>query len=304
MRKKLVKGLKIFGLILLLLAGVFAVFMWTGIIWKSPSYYPVAKVREFEKPVISMKGYPSLSGHARPCIYYLKGTLGEVYVLGIDHTNRTDDPQIDSIIRIWNEFQPDIALVEGRLGFLFSWLQDPVKTYGESGKTVSLAQKDNVEFYTWEPRKQDEINIMLRHYSPEQVAFFYSLRPYLSSYRFGKPKNPEETMLPYIKSRTNYDGIRGSITEVAQIDSIWNRDFSGEKDWRDSSDQYGWPEGYLSEMAAFSNDIRNLHQVSAILELAEQGKKVFVTMGSSHAFRIEGTLRHEFQKKETILISK
>lgn len=296
MRKKLFKGLKILGLSLLFLAGVFAVFMWTGIIWKSPSYYPLAKVRDLEKPVISMKEYPAMAGHARPYIYYLKGNLGEVYVLGIDHTNQNDDPQIDSITRIWNEYQPDIALVEGRLGFLFSWFQDPVRTYGESGKTVSLARKDKVAFYTWEPGKQDEINIMLKHYSPVQVAFFYSLRPYLSNYRFGKPKDPEEKMLSYIKSRTDYDGIRGSITEVAQIDSIWNRDFPGEKNWRDFSDQYGWPEGYPSEMAAFSNDIRNLHQISAILELAEQGKKVFVTMGSSHAFRIEETLRHELQK--------
>lgn len=281
---------------LLFVFGVLAVLMWTGVIWKSPSYYTVAEIRDLEKPVISMKDYPELSNHKRPYIYHLKGSTGEVYVLGIDHTNRTDDSQIDSISRIWKEFKPDIALVEGRLGFLFSWFQDPVVNYGESGKTVSLARKDHVDFYTWEPRKQDEINNMLKRYSPQRVAFFYSLRPYLSSYRFGKPENPEEKMLSYIKSRTDHDGIRGIINEVSQIDSMWIRDFPGEKDWRDATDQFGWPEGYLSEMAAYSNEVRNLHQISAILELAEQGKKVFITMGSSHAFRIEETLRHEYLK--------
>ncbi len=294
MKRSVAKGLKFTLISLLLIGGVFALFMGTGVIWKSPPYYTVAKIRDFEKPIISMKDYTELSGHERPYIYHLKGSKGEVYVLGIDHTNRTNDPQIDSISRIWKEFKPDIALVEGRLGFFFSWIQNPVVRYGESGKTISLAKKDNVDFYTWEPRKQDEINNMLIHYSPDQVAFFYSLRPYLSTYRFGKPENPEEKMLSYINSRTDHDGIRGIITEVSQIDSIWKRDFPGEQDWRDTTDQFGWPEGYLSEMAAFSNEIRNLHQVSAILELAEQGKKVFVTMGSSHAFRIEQTLRHEY----------
>lgn len=294
MRKKFIKGLKIFGLSLLIFAGIFTILMLTGVIWKSPGYYNVAETREFKEPIMSMEDYRNSGGHVRPYIYHLKGDKGEIYVLGIDHTNKVDDPQIDSIIRIWNEFKPDMALVEGRLGFLFSWLQDPVKNYGESGKTVSLARKDNVEFYTWEPKKQDEINIMLKYFSPEQVALFYSLRPYLSNFRFGKPENPEAVMQSYIESRTDHDGIRGIITHVNQIDSIWTRDFPGEKDWRNSSDQYGWPEGYLSEMAAFSNDIRNLHQVSAILDLAEKGKKVFITMGSSHAFRIEKTLRHEF----------
>lgn len=298
MTKKLKKILKIAGFSLLWLITVFIILMLTGVIWKSPAYFKVGESKEFEKPVMSMQEYAIAGKHVRPYVYHLKGEKGAVYVVGIDHTKEVNDPQIDSIDKIWQEFKPDVVLVEGRLGFLFSWFQDPVKSYGESGKTISLAKKDRVDFYTWEPEKQDEVNLMLKKFSPEKVAFFYSLRPYLSNFRYGKPEDPDKAMQGYINSRTDYDGLRGKIKNVSQIDSIWNKDVSGEKDWRDSSDQYGWPAGYLSEMAAYSNEVRNLHMCSAILELAQKGKKVLITMGSSHAFRIEETLRHEFSKPQ------
>ncbi|MBC6491198.1 hypothetical protein ACFSQD_14440 [Flavihumibacter stibioxidans] len=164
--------------------------------------------------------------------------------------------------------------------------------YGEGGETVRLAKKDRVPFYTWEPEKNAEINLMTRKFTPRQVAIFYSLRPYFSNFRFGKPANPDEKMQEYINSRTNYDGIRAQISDVAAIDSFWKAEFPGAKDWRDNSDEYGWPKGWLSEIFDYSNQARDIHMCAAIIETVRAGKKVFLTMGSSHAFRIEQTLKH------------
>ena len=294
--KLLKKALKIIGLSILGIIGVFLALLFTGIIWRSPGYYSVAEQRDFEHPVMSMEEYSRQIDHVRPYIYKIRNGRGEVYVLGIDHTKDPNDVQIDSIERAWEEFDPDVLLVEGRLGFLFSGLQDPVEAHGEGGKAVSLAKRDDVEFYTWEPRKEDEVKMMLKRFPAKQVAMFYSLRPYLSNFRFGKPEDPDAALKSYIDSRTDYDGLRGEITSVAEIDSIWAADFPQEKDWRDSTDEYGWPQGYLSEMAAYSNELRNIHMVNAILEMVKSGKKVFITMGSSHAFRIENTLKKEFGK--------
>ena len=274
---------------------VFLILFFTGVIWRSPAYYSLKTQRNIEQPVMSMEEYGRSGGHVRPYIYRLKGDKGEVYVLGIDHTVDPEDRQIDSVEKAWEEFQPDVLLVEGRLGFLLGGLQDPVKNYGEGGKAVSLAKRDEVEFYTWEPQKQDEVNMMLQRFPAKKVAMFYSLRPYLSNFRFGKPEDPDATLKDYIESRTDYNGIRGEITSVAEIDSIWTADFPKEKDWRDSTDEYGWPEGYLADMAAYSNELRNIHMINAILDLMNQGKKVFITMGSSHAYRIENTLKEEIR---------
>lgn len=296
--KLLKKALKIIGLAILGIIGVFLALLFTGIIWRSPGYYSVAQQRDFEHPVMSMEEYSRQIDHVRPYIYKIRNGRGEVYVLGIDHTKDPNDVQIDSIERAWEEFDPDVLLVEGRLGFLFGGLQDPVKTYGEGGKAVSLAKRDDVEFYTWEPHKQDEVDMMLKRFPAKNVAMFYSLRPYLSNFRFGKPEDPNAALQSYIDSRTDYVGLRGEITSVAEIDSIWQADFPQEKDWRDSTDEYGWPRGYLAEMAAYSNELRNIHMVNAILDLMEEGKNVFITMGSSHAFRIEETLKREIERVE------
>lgn len=292
MNRIFIRALKIIGLFLLGFLGLFLILLYTGIIWRSPDYLSLASARDFKKPVMSMEEY-SRRNHERPYIYRLGNGSGEVYVLGIDHTKDPRDPQIDSIQRTWEKFQPDVLLVEGRLGFLFTGLQDPVKKHGEGGKAVSLAKRDKVEFYTWEPEKQDEVKLMLQRFPAKQVAMFYSLRPYLSNFRFGKPTNPDKKLQSYIDSRTDYDGIRGEIKSVAEIDSIWAADFPHEKDWRDSTDEYGWPKGYLADMAAYSNEVRNIHMVNGILAMVEKGKKVFVTMGASHAFRIRETLKHE-----------
>ena len=290
------KVLKILGFILLGVVGIFLLLLFTGLIWRSPGYFSVAAVKDFEQPVMSMEEYSRQGDHVRPYIYRLKNGKAEVYVLGIDHTKDPNDAQIDSIEKAWEAFDPNVLLVEGRLGFLFSGLQDPVKRHGEGGKAVSLAKRDNVDFYTWEPQKQDEVTMMLKRFPAKQVAMFYSLRPYLSNFRFGKPADPDAKLQSYIDSRTDYDGIRGEINTVSEIDSIWKADFPQEKDWRDSTDEQGWPKGYLAEMAAYSNELRNIHMINAILEMMEQRKKVFITMGSSHAFRIEGTLRKEITK--------
>ena len=295
MKNFLLRAIKILGISLLVFIAIFGLLLWTGIIWRSPAYYNVAATKDFAVPIMDMKAYDSAGDHSRPYIYQLSSGKGSVYVLGIEHTKNCNDAQIDSIRNIWNAYQPDVALVEGRLGFLFSGLQDPVEAHGEGGETVRLAKKSGVPFYTWEPEKSAEIKLMLQRYDAKQLAIFYSLRPYFSNYRFGKPSDPDRVMQEYIDSRTDKDGIRGQIKNVAAIDSFWKETYPGAKDWRETSDEYGWPEGWLSDIAAESNITRDIHLCSMILELVNSGKKVFVTMGSSHAFRIRQTLEAEMK---------
>lgn len=283
-------------LVLLVAVGSFGALLWSGIIWRSPAYYEPATRRVLEVPIMDMKAYDSLGDHARPYIYQVQGKGGSVYILGIEHTRDPKDAQLDSIRRIFESYQPDIAFVEGRLGFLFSGLQEPVTEHGEGGLTVQLAKKKAIPFYTWEPEKNAEIRMMLETYTPKQLALFYSLRPYFSNYRFGKPADPDAQMQEYISSRTDKDGIRGVLNGVASIDSFWKAEYPVLPDWRETSDEYGWPKGWLQDIAAHSNLVRDIHLCQSILDAARGGRKVLVTMGSSHAFRIRKTLEHAFSR--------
>ncbi len=275
---------------------ILLILLFTGIIWRSPSRYTPSRTYTFEKPVMSMGEYGSLTEiHARPYIYMLKKGTGAVTVLGIEHTVDPGDPQIDSIEKYWEISRPTVALVEGRLGFLFQGLQNPVAVHGEGGKLVSLAKKDGIPFYSWEPDRETEVQDLLKKYPAKQLALFYSLRPYFSGFRFGKPADPDATLQHYIDERTAVKGLKGEIISVRQVDSIWQKDFPSREDWRNTSDEYGWPEGYLSEIFNASNLYRDQHLCSIILELAEKGDHVIVTMGSSHAFRIRQTLEYEMK---------
>jgi len=77
---------------------------------------------------------------------------------------------------------------------------------------------------------------------------------------------------------------------VGDVDRIWQRDFPGEPDWRDVSDE-GPLVGYLNDIGNASEDLRNQHLARVIQAFRTKGKRVFVVCGSSHAVVIEPAVR-------------
>lgn len=281
--KKIVTGVIVYAVIVALLFGC-------NVMWTSPSHYKVENSQNLEEPIMSMDEYDTIiNTHRRPYIYSIKGEKGEVFILGVEHSKDPKHPQFEAIRQNWEKAKPTIALIEGRLGFLFIWFQDPIEKFGEGGLTSYLAKKNGADLYSWEPTRENEIDFLLEEFTAAQIAMFYSFRPYFSNMRYGKPDNPEKKLQEYLKSRTNYDHIRGIYKSWEDLDKAWQKDFP-EINWRDYSDEYGWPEGYLSEMANDSNLSRDYHMLNIILELLENGETVFITMGASHAPRIEKTL--------------
>ncbi|WP_298904064.1 hypothetical protein [uncultured Psychroserpens sp.] len=283
MKKIVTFILVFFGLILIL--------FFTNVMWKSPAFYKTETQYTLEVPVMDMTTYKTIiNTHRRPYIYTVYGkNKGKVIVVGVEHINDPSNAQFDSIRHYWAINKPDVALVEGRLGFLFKWFQDPIEHYGESGLTSALAKKDHVNLFTWEPTREDEIELMIKRYPAEKLAMFYALRPFYGLSKEERQNNPEDALQKLIDERTDYDHLRHTITSWQDVDSIWQTDFPN-KDWRHHDAGYGWP-GYLQEIWNGSNLSRDEHMIQIILEQVNQGKTVFVTMGSSHAPRIENTLK-------------
>lgn len=283
--KKVLIGIVLFFLFI-------AVLFSCNVIWKSPAFYDVKKNRELTTPIMDMESYKQIwQTHRRPYCYSINSISGgKVYILGVEHLTDPSHTQFDTIRNLWSEANPTVAFVEGRLGFLFTWFQDPIEKYGEGGLVSKLAKTNGIKLYTWEPTRDDEIEILMKEFSVEQIAMFYSFRPYFSNMRHGKPKNPERKLQEYLKSRTDYDKIRDVFQSWEELDSVWREDFS-EINWKDYSDEQGWPEGYLYEIWNASNLSRDFHLIQAIVELVEKGETVFVTVGASHAPRIEDALK-------------
>ena len=162
---------------------------------------------------------------------------------------------------------------------------NPVEKFGEMGKAAELAKINSLPLYSWDAPKSEQLNALRGKFEPEQLALKEVLNPYFSNLRFGKPKSPEKYVEQYL-FRAEWLGVQDKINSIEDIDSIWQRDFSNEKDWRDISDQWGLPD-YLAEIADYSNFIRNQHLVCVINLLLNQGERVFAICGSSHAVCIK-----------------
>ncbi|NUN68597.1 MAG: hypothetical protein HUU02_02690 [Bacteroidetes bacterium] len=263
-----------------------------GPVWRSPDYMTEYGTMELKEPILTMEQYSERSReHPRPYVV----TLGDSLVLfGAEHTKDPSDPQLDSIRRVWERLSPSVALVEGRLGFLFRWTTDPVEKFGESGLVHDLARQHGIPVYTWEPPIDAEVAWVLRSHSAKRTALFYILRPYFGQRKFARPDDPDGMVEGTIRRRTAWKGLEGSIASVAEIDSIWKADFPGAKDWRETDDRYGWP-GYLGTIGAASNAFRDEHFARVIIHLLRNGKRVFAVCGSSHAVKLEAALRATIQ---------
>ena len=289
--KRIVIGILIYAAIVALLFSI-------DIFWISPPHYKVDKQIELEVPVMSMADYEAIiQTHRRPYTFSLMALNGsKATVVGVEHINDPGASSMDTVRTLWQDTDPDVALVEGKMGFLFTWIQNPISTYGESGLTASLAKKSGTSLYTWEPSKKDEVALLLKKFPADHLAVFYTLRPYLAKVRNGEIDQPNSQVLKYIDSRTNVDGLRGVIKRPEDIDKIWNKAYP-QLNWRTYVDpQNMYPPGFMFDVFNASNLARDEHMIRIILSCLEEKKNVFITMGSSHAPRIEKTLRHHVVK--------
>jgi hypothetical protein len=272
-----------------MLQKIFRVLMWTLLLavllagtvflvaWKSPKYYTITTTYNPRDSMVPFAQYEAPDDGGRPYVVQAPGLI----IFGAHHTRDPESPQIAQMEQAWRQLRPTVALVEGRLGFLLPGVMDPVKELGEGGKIKELAGRDGIPLYNWDLSKEQLAAGLKERFSPEQIALSQILNPYFSNIRFGKPADPEGYIKPYLK-RAAFAGEQEKFSTAADVDRIWKKYFP-DRDWRDVSDEYRLP-GYLGDMMAFTNDLRNRQLIAAVRELRAKGEKVFVGCGASHAY--------------------
>ena len=267
------------------------------VMWLPPKIYHPKEQVTLHPPVMTLEEYTSsglIDTHARPYIFMVesKQNNGAVLVFGAEHIKDPAHRQFLMMEEKWNSFNPTVAMLEGRLGFLFSWTQDPIKEKGESGLTAKMAKSKRIKLYTWEPGREAEINYFLANYDTKHIASFFCLQIYQNRWSQFSKSEQDNIMGKMIFRRTRYDGLKGSITSVEQVDSIWKADYPTEVSWRSyKHPENGWPEGKFKQIAEQSSYLRDEHTCRSIIELVNKGERVFISVGASHAACIEKTLR-------------
>ncbi|HMX36659.1 MAG TPA: hypothetical protein PKA94_05210 [Ferruginibacter sp.] len=272
-----------------------------NVLWLPPKkYHPVNRVT-LAPPVMTLEEYTSsglISRHPRPYVYTIesRNTRRAVLVFGAEHTFDPNHKQFPAMKENWDRFNPTTALVEGNLDLILTWFFNPVKASGEGGYTQELAKSKGIKIYSWEPGIEAEMDAILEKHDPFHVAVFYCLRPYQNRWDQFSKAGQDSKMAHLIAERAQYKTLRGTLTSVEQVDSLWKADFPSLPSWRSyKHPENGWPDGMLKQIAEETNMVRDVNMCRAIIELVNKGERVFISMGASHAPRIEGTLRGMIQ---------
>lgn len=228
--------------------------------------------------------------HPVPYILKLSAGRGRLLYFGSKHTYDPNDPEIAQMEKNWLKLRPDVAFFEGA---------DPenipaaVKTReeitrgGEPSLVLFLATRDRVPVKTLEPSRGDEIALLLRKYSPEEVKVFYVLRQ-IPEFKSGQHNETIEVytrnVLGWLSLRPELKGIPGTIAELQASSS---RLFPQLTDWRDVPQTWFDPAvspsvTYLNDISRQLSEFRDLHMVTLLAEQVAQGKRVFAAVGASH----------------------
>ena len=265
--------------------------------WLKANPYHEYEEIELETPVMTGEDYNRLiKTHARPYIVSLETNEGGLLLYGAEHTKDPKNKQIEDIQERFEKFRPSVVLVEGRMGFFYGGIEDSIKKFGENGLLYFLAKQEKITAYTWETSLDSEVASVLKKHEPKRVALFYILRPYFGNLRHGKPTDPDAKVAGTLSRRTKIKGLEDTFSSVKDIDDLWMKDFKGKPDWRDTSDEYGLP-CYLKTIAADSNAARDEHFARIIIDLVRKGERVFAMAGSSHAVKLDKTLRTALEKQ-------
>jgi hypothetical protein len=167
-----------------------------------------------------------------------------------------------------------------------------VGSKGESQLVHELARRDGVAFYTLEPPYEEEVAALLKRWKPEQVALYFTMRVYWGE-SGGKA---DEGLAEHLrKKRTDVDGLRGTLADVAAVDRVWKRDLAGQPDWRTLREE---PKGsILAAIADDSRRVRGEYMARTIIDLVRRGERVFAVVGSGNVIRLEWIIREGLRER-------
>lgn len=271
----------------ILIAGSMTACAWSP---KAPDYPVSAATRTIVLPHRFRNGQEhdaALSRVGHPYILSIVNGKGALEYYGATHSTDRNDSQIADIEKHWSAFRPTVALCEGRRsGFLLGWPWEQLSGLPEPALVHKLARRDDVALYSLEPPYEEEVAALITTWPAEQVAMYFTLRVYWAE-AGGKA---DDGLAEHLRrKRTDVNGLRGSLANVADIDRVWRRNVSATTDWRTLTSE---PEGiFLTAISDASRRVRGEHMARVLIELVRKGERVFAVVGSGHVIRQEWALR-------------
>jgi hypothetical protein len=254
----------------------------------------VATAQEKEASILTFDEYAKVR-HGYPYIVELKIGKGALLYFGAEHIYDPKNAQIARIEKLWKEFRPTVAYHESTGTSLSKTVEEAVSKSGESGLVRFLATRDKIPVFNLEPNRNDEVAMMLKTFTPEQVKVFFVLRQ-VPQFRERKTDETIETfMTTFLRNVSYISGLENAPPNtIAELDksALW---LSPQlKDWRTADRSWSDPvatQAYTNQIARLSSEFRDLHMVKLLIDKVKQGERVFAVVGGSHVVMQEPMLK-------------
>lgn len=277
-------------------AGTVWIFSW----WAPPTYAPTASVTLRGAPLDSL-GHDTRVRTLGTAPYVLEiepihspGPSGALLYFGALHSKDPDHPQQATLRRVWQEFRPTVALVEGRMGFFVGTARQGVGVFGEGATVYALAKRAGIPLFTLEPPLEREIAALDECGDRTQIAMFRVLSGYMSARRGGAVTDFKIGRLLTQRAAPLTD----TLPDIAAFDAYYVSQFPDQPNWRDMPEEALWPgksDTLLHRMATRSNRLRDEHFNQTTLDLVSHGERVFAIAGRSHSVIQEPILWESLQ---------
>ena len=233
--------------------------------------------------------------HGYPYIVKLQIGKGSLLYFGAQHIDDPKNAQTAQIEKLWKEFRPTVAYYESTGTSLSKTIDEAVSKSGEPGLVPFLAASDKIPAFSLEPNRNDEVAMMLKTYTPEQIKVFFVLRQVP---QFSERKNDqtlEDFMTTFLRNVSYISGLENAPPNtIAELDksSLWLspqlRDWrTADRSWSDPVAAYA----YTNQIARLSSEFRDLHMVKLLIDKVKQGERVFAVVGGSHVVMQEPALK-------------
>jgi hypothetical protein len=226
---------------------------------------------------------------------------GRLVYLGAEHTFDIHSPQFESFERAWSDLRPTFAFYEGTDTSVGISREEAITKLGEPGFVRFLARRDGVPVVSLEPRRQDEVDFLLKRFSPEHVKLFYVLRVVaeLRDRRGRSPEDLQKEMGRVLDHFSRYRGLESVVRDTDELNSAYAHFWKNPAHWWEAPADWFNPlvpssaTGgiFTNEVNQASSTFRDIHMFEVLATAARRGERVFAVVGRDHIPMQEAALK-------------
>lgn len=239
--------------------------------------------------------------HGLPHTYEITSGQQRITAVGVEHIFDTDNPQLDTINRQWNEFfqnssKPRLAFCEGGVRDLASNAEQAILRDSEAGLICYLAHEAGIEVISPEPDETVEATELLKSFSKEEIIYYYFSR-HVVQWAFRNHQQNidfeeyiQQNMLQRYERLLEWQDFDFSLENMKQI----HRRITGhifelpEVSQSEDEKKLRWHASIApKEVETASARIRDMHILSELTRLWRSGYSLFMVYGAFHTIGLE-----------------